>query len=230
MLPMTRVDIFGTLHIDRPRKVKIEIDEFLGDVDVVFVEEPKIPSTPADEKDLLLRNPIMRITGSILNVFWGALGFLMTRHFGPVDRFIVDEFAEKQDVEIEPVDLNLVRRAADVSLPTTIGSWAWFVLTILLFAWGFLALLFDVTASLNILLFAAAIGFIPVAPFARLTLADRDREMAKNIEDAIRDRDDIDSACLVVGRGHMSGVVEKLEEKDVEIGDTYKSKWLRRGL
>jgi len=67
-------------------------------------------------------------------------------------------------------------------------------------------------------------------PFAYWTLPERDEEMANNIEDILKTRDEFDRGCLVAGRGHMEGVIEQLEESDVEVNRVHKSKFLRNTL
>jgi len=223
-LSMTEVDAFGTLHVDRLSKVMDELDEFADDADVLFVEGPRDESDNSDELNLLLRNPALYLTGIILDWFWGIFGFILTRQFKPVDGVATEKVAQKRGLHIEPVDLNLQRRASEVSFAVTAFSWLWTAIAIALSVLGLVA------TSIGVLVFAIAIGFLPAVPFAYWTLSDRDEVMAENIEEILATDESLDQGCLVAGRGHMDGVVEQLEESDVEVSQVHKSKWFRRSL
>jgi len=133
---MTKLDIFGTLHIDRLSKVTEELDEFTSDADVLFVEGPREEPVRSDELGMLFRNPSLYLTGVILDCFWGILGLLLTRRFKPVDGVATEQVAQNRELDIEPVDLNLPRRASEVSLAVTLFSWFWFVIASVIFVLG----------------------------------------------------------------------------------------------
>lgn len=221
---MAEVDAFGTLHVDRLSKVTDELNEFADDADVLFVEGPREEPDNSDELGMLLRNPALYLTGIILDWFWGMLGFLLTRQFKPVDGVATETVAQRKELDIEPVDLNLPRRASEVGLAVTVLSWLWFAMAAVIFVLGVMA------SSIGVLIFAIAVGFMPAVPFAYWTLSERDEVMAENIEEILSTNDDLDRGCLVAGKKHMDGVVEQLEESDVEVSQVHKSKWLRRSL
>lgn len=221
---MAEVDAFGTLHVDRLSKVTDELDEFVDDADVLFVEGPREEPDTSDKLGMVLRNPALYLTGIILDWFWGILGFLLTRRFQPVDAVATETVAQRKELDIEPVDLNLPRRASEVGPVVTVFSWLWFAIAAVVFVLGVLA------SSIGALIFAVAVGFLPAVPFAYWTLSERDEVMAENIEEILSTNDNLDRGCLVAGGGHMDGVVEKLEESDVEVSQVHKSKWLRRSL
>jgi hypothetical protein len=221
---MAEVDAFGTLHVDRLGKVTDELNEFADEADVLFVEGPREEPDNSDELGMLLRNPALYLTGIILDLFWGILGFLLTRQFKPVDGVATERVAQRKELDIEPVDLNLPRRASEVGFAVTVFSWFWFAISAVIFVLGVLA------SSIGVLIFALAVGFLPVVPFAYWTLSERDEVMAENIEQILLTNDDLDRGCLVAGRGHMDGVITELEESDVEVSQAHKSEWLRRSL
>jgi hypothetical protein len=117
---MAEVDAFGTLHVDRLSKVTGELDEFADDADVLFVEGPREEPDNSDDLGMLLRNPALYLTGIILDWFWGLLGFFLTRQFKPVDGVATETVAQRKELDIEPVDLNLPRRASEVGLVVTV--------------------------------------------------------------------------------------------------------------
>lgn len=219
---MAKVDIFGTLHVDRPKKVKRELAEFCTDADVLFVESPRDKPDNADEREMFLRNPIFSVTGRLLDFAWGPIGFLLTGEFEPIDGYVTEVVSQEQNIDIEPVDMNLVRRAGEVSIITTVVSWFWLILTVSVFVFGALQL------SPNLIIWAAVLGFAPLVPFAYVTLSERDEQIAENIQHTFSTESGVQRGCLVVGRGHMSGVIEELEESDIEVDKTHKSKFCRR--
>ncbi len=167
---------------------------------------------------MLLRNPALYLTGIILDWFWGILGFLLTHQFKPVDGVATETVVQKKELDIQPVDLSLPRRASEVGLAVTVFSWLWFAIVAAIFVLGLLAF------SIGILTFAIAVGLLPVVPFAYWTLSERDEVMAKNIEEISSTNDNLNKGCLIAGRGHMDGVVEQLEDSNVEISQVHKSK------
>ncbi|MEA5387259.1 hypothetical protein VB779_09470 [Haloarculaceae archaeon H-GB11] len=203
---MPEVDGFGTLHLDRPAKVRAELTEFSDGVSIFFVEGPRNQPNKADLRRLILRNPIMWVTDWILYVVWGVPGLLLTKKWGPVDGSITESVSQEEDIEIEPVDLNLVRRASDVSIWVSIFSWFMLLLSIALV---FLSVLWG---SWNLTVLAMVVGFLPVVPFAFGTLSERDAEMAKNIDEILSNRDDVQRTCIIAGRRHIDGVVDELEK------------------
>lgn len=219
---VSRVDIFGTYHLDRPTKVESELSEFAQEVDVFFVEAPHEPTTNRDELLILLRNPVMSIAGLLLDLLWGTLGFLLTRRFGPVDGTVTDRVATEQGIEIAPVDMNLIQRASDVSLLISVVSWVMFIMSLIIIASGILF------TSLGVLSWGIVIGLLPLLPFVFSTLDERDDIMAQNIEDTLSSCGNVEQGCLVVGHKHMNGIVEALEDKDVQVGEQHKSKLFRR--
>lgn len=219
---MPQVDVFGTYHIDCPNKVKDELIEFAQETDVFFVEAPYDPVSTKDEMKIFLRNPLILFAGLLLDILWGSLGFLLTRSFGPVDATVIGRVAEKYGIDIAPVDVNLIQRSSEVSLLISVTSWILFVLILLLIAFGILF------TSFGIIAWGLFIGILPIIPLAYLTLDERDGTMAKNIENTLKTSDDIERGCLVVGHKHMSGVVEDLKQRDVEVGKQHKSKVFRR--
>lgn len=215
---------FGTLHVDRLSKVVDELDEFSQEADVLFVEQPRDDPDSSDKFAMLVHNPTLYLTGIILEWFWGILGFVLTGRFKPVDEVATEVVSEKNEIKIEPVDLNLPRRASEVSVTITVLSWIWFCFVIFIFITGL------IVSSITVLIGAVAAGFLPIVPFARLTLAERDEIMAKNIEEVLARNTNLNMGCLVAGRGHMDGVFEQLEQSGVETSQTHESKWIRRSL
>jgi pheromone shutdown protein TraB len=70
---------------------------------------------------------------------------------------------------------------------------------------------------------AVLLGFGPAAPFALLTVSDRDSTMAANMEEILTEHDEIEKGILVVGDQHVEGIVAELESGPVEVGETHSS-------
>jgi len=221
---MSKVSGFGTTHIDRPSKVKTELTEFCENVDVFFVESPKDEPSSIDERNLILRNPIMWVTGWIVDFVWGVPGFILTGSPRPVDGYVTDAISEEQDIPIEPVDMNLMERAGEVPFWLTVLSWISVLVAISIFVLGIMA------TSLKLVLGSFIIGFAPAALFAVLTKSERDMEMAENIDQFLANHEDVESACLIAGKKHIPGVVDQLKKRGVDVQKVHKSKFFRKSL
>ncbi len=221
---MAEFEAFGTTHVDRPSKVAEELSEFADDADVLFIESPRSDADDSHEYNMLIRNPALYLTGIIVRWFWGIIGLFLTRQFDPVDRVVTKKVAREKDVEIEPVDLNIPRRMSEVHLVVTVLSWLWALVV------GFIFVLGVFASSIAVLVYAVVLGFVPIVPFSRLTLSERDEVMAENIQQIISTNDDVSKGCLIAGRDHLDSVEEELEASDIEVSCTFKSKWLRRSL
>lgn len=228
---MAGVDVFGTVHIDRPNKVREELSEFSESAEIFFIESPREVDS-SDLGNLLRRNPALWITSWILHVVWGLPGFLLTRNFESIDSSVTREVAESRNLDIEPVDLNLMRRASDVNRYVTGLSWFWVCLIPIVVTYGFMTSpIFLGPVSFGPVFFAGLavlMGFLPIAPFAHFTLEERDEETVENIENLLSERDDVQKGCLIVGHKHMDGIVEELEESTVTVGEKHRSKFLRK--
>lgn len=219
---MSELDIFGTFHIDRPSKVKRELEDFCEDADVLFIESPRNRPNESDEREMLIRNPIFWITGWILEIAWGLLGFVLTGRYGPVDGYATDKVSNEKKIKTEPVDMNLVRRVSEVSIYVTVFSWIWLILTLGLFVIGVWLL------APNIIIWSVLFGLLPIVPLAFGTASERDKLMAENIHQVFSKQENVKQGCLIVGQCHIEGVIEELEDSNVEIGETHKSKFLRQ--
>lgn len=228
---MSDLRLFGTTHIDRPRKLKHELYEFTEEVDFLMSEHPREEPDYSDLLMVLIRNPSILIMGWILDVIWGVPGFLLTRNFGPLDATVTTTVARERGLDVEPVDMNLRQRASEVNILITILSWLWGGVTVLTLLFGFLLLLAgQFYVSVVVIVAAVVVGFAPVVPFALGTLSERDDVMAKNIEGVLTERGSSQTGCLVVGRGHLDGINTNLEDRGMEVGESHKSKFLRRSL
>lgn len=219
---MGDVDIFGTYHIDRPKKVKEELSVFCDGTDVFFVEAAREEATVDHERALLLRNPVLWITAWLVGLAWGLPGLALTGRLGPVDCYVTDVVAREQNINIEPVDMSLVRRASKVGLWVSATSWILLLLAIFLFGLG-VALL-----SSDLIIWAVVVALAPVVPFAYRTLPERDETIAENIVEILDNDDSVQRGCLVVGRKHMSGVKDELEGRGVVVGKTHDPKFFCR--
>lgn len=231
---MARVDIFGTYHIDRPKKVEEELREFSSEVEIFFTEEPQEEADQSDWKTLRIHNPTVWIAGLLLNFFWRTGGFLLTRRFNPVDAVVSKKIARERGLEVLPVDETIVKRASEVSLLLTVFSWIWVALTMVVVAfaivlWPKTLLVYDLPlSSVFFVSSAVMMGFIPVVPLAYLTLEERNDVIADNIENILQERGEPSRGCLIVGHKHLDGVVEALEERAVDVGKTHKPKFFRK--
>lgn len=222
---MAELLAFGTFHVDRPKKVEDELGEIAEGVDVLFVEIPRTKQDDDNNKlDLLIRNPMMLIAGVFLSLFWSLFGIVLTGTWRSVDAHAVDIVSTKHDIDVEPVDMNIVNHACDVSLLRTIFSWLVFVSSISLLVYG------AASASISLILLGIIFGFAPASIFARRTLSERDRRMCENVSEILASDDNIDVGCLICGNGHIDGITDQLVESEITVSKVHKSKFLRRSL
>ena len=218
---MTECKCFGTTHVDYPRKVTDELREFADDADILFIESPRGDDY---EYEMIVRNPALYITGVTLECIWAMLGFILTWQFTTVDTAVTKKVAQENNLDIEPVDMNIPRKMSEVSPIVTVVSWLWT---------GVVAFVFVLSVwytSIVVLGYAVLFALLPTLPFSQLTLSERDKVMAENIEEILSTDDKIKKGCFVAGRDHIDGVEKQLEESSVQVTQTFKSKWLRHSL
>lgn len=233
---MTKVDIFGTYHLDRPAKVEEELRMFASEADVFFTEEPRVETSKSAWNRLRLYNPAAWIAGRLLNSLWQAVGFLFTRQFGPVDAVVAQRVAHERDIRMVPVDANLAHRASEVNRRLTGFSWLWALLTIFVVfvgvvGWPQLPTMYGISPSPTFLISSGVLmGFLPIVPIAYLTLDERNETIVENIETFLEEQENATRGCLVVGHKHIDGVVEALDESAVEVGRRHKPEFFRKSL
>ncbi|MFK5604893.1 hypothetical protein [Haloferax volcanii] len=233
---MVKVDIFGTYHLDCPKKVEEELRAFSSEADVFFTEAPREEPDKSDWNSLRLRNPTVWVAGKFLNSFWQAGGYLLTRQRDSVDTAVTKKIARERGLQMTPVDETIVRSASDVNPLLTVFSWMWVALTLSVLAFGITLwpkalLVYGVPLPSGFFVsLSVAMGFIPIIPLAYLTLGERNGVIADNIEEFLKGKGKPERGCLIVGHKHIDGVVEDLEESAVDVGETHRPKFLRRSL
>ena len=233
---MTRIDVFGTIRLDRPAKLRSELETFSTETDVFFVGAPGDTPTTAERRALLLRHPSVFLVGALLGVVWGLPGLVLTRRFDSVDRVVPDRVAAERGIDVEPVGLSLVGAVGDVSPMETVLSWFQFAVTgvfllssVALFAGQRLdPSVFPAVSPLTLGVCGLVVGFLPAAFLARDTLSARTEAMADNVDRIVARRNDVDVGCVVVSYTHVSGIEQALRGRDVEVGRTHSSKFARR--
>ena len=233
---VTRIDVFGTIRLDRPAKLRSELEGFSTAADVFFVGAPGDAPTTAERRALLLRHPSAYLVGALLGVVWGLPGLFLTRRFDPVDRVVPERVAADRGVDVEPVGLSLVGAVGDVSPMESVLSWfqfgatAVFLLSAVALAAGQLLdpTVLPAVSPLTLGVCGFVVGFLPAAFLARDTLSARTEAVADTVDRIAARRDDLDVGCVVVSYTHVSGVEQELRGRDVEVGRTHSSKFLRR--
>jgi hypothetical protein len=233
---VTRIDLFGTIRLDRPSKLRAELETFSEEADVFFVGAPSDTPTKAERRELLLRHPSVYLMGALLSLVWGLPGLLLTRQFDSVDRVVTDRVADKAGIAVEPVGPSLVRAAGDVSAMESVLSWFQFSVAVLFLfaaAVAFVGQLLVPTVSIGVssLPLAACglvVGVLPAAFLARDTLSARNEAVADAAERIVSRREDIDVGCVIVGYTHIPGVKQQLDGRQVDVGRTHSSKFCRR--
>jgi hypothetical protein len=235
---VSKVDIFGTVHFDRPQKVQDELQEFARDADVLFSEDAGNQPTPADLRKLFFRNPSIYLMGKAVKWFWTIVSFPLVCKLDSVDSVVTERVADELNIAVIPVDKSMVHAESDVTNKTALISWVWAIIILLVFSSAVTVavqqqLTDAVSPTLSPVLLALSafvLAFLPSVSFAQRTLSERNDAIADNIEQFLISKEDADRGCLVVGRGHVSGVKKRLESSEVEVGEIHKSRIFRQSL
>lgn len=230
---MPQIGIFGTYHVDKPSKVKEELSEFADDIDVIFIESPEDEVEIQGQVEYLLRNPSLWLGSWLISLLWSTIGFILTRQRDSVDGYVARQVAKEKEVDIVPVDMNIVADLSDVRILVTVLSWIWFIFAIS----SLVSTVSGLTSLVQFQLFGAdviesvliflLIGLLPVVTWAYTTDSERNKIMSENITKHLCENDSLENGCLVVGNDHLE-IQDNLKDTPVEVNKTHKSKWLRK--
>lgn len=230
---MPQIGIFGTYHIDKPSKVKEELSEFVDDIDVIFIESPEDEVEIQGQVEYLLRNPSLWLGSWLISLLWSTFGFILTRQRDSVDGYVARQVAKEKEVDIVPVDMNIVADLSDVRILVTVLSWIWFIFAVS----SLVSTVSSLTSLVQFQLFGAdviesvliflLIGLLPVVTWAYTTDSERNKIMSENITKHLCENDSLENGCLVVGNDHLE-IQDNLKDTPVKVNKTHKSKWLRK--
>lgn len=230
---MPQIGIFGTYHVDKPSKVKEELSEFADDIDVIFIESPEDEVEIQGQVEYLLRNPSLWLGSWLISLLWSTIGFILTRQRDSVDGYVARQVAKEKEVDIVPVDMNIVADLSDVRILVTVLSWIWFIFAVS----SLVSTVSGLTSLVQFQLFGAdviesvliflLIGLLPVVTWAYTTDSERNKIMSENITKHLCENDSLENGCLVVGNDHLE-IQDNLKDTPVEVNKTHKSKWLRK--
>lgn len=255
----SRLDLFGTIHIDRRSKVEAELTEYLeaADAEAVFVEKPSEEDTRRTFVGAALRAPIGYLGVLLVGLIQSTLYAVFNQRLLASEHVVTDQLAD--EYAIHEVDRSILSLMANSGFVSILLNWivlAGFLLwipaqtiaTVVAVAVGGFAVSLTMyrsrrlatavgvcgTAGLVVLrghtmllsgwvLLALGVGFIVLA---LRTIAPRNRHMVERIT-AITDEEGYDSGMLVVGRGHLPGLVKLTAESDLVLSRTYVPKLYR---
>lgn len=230
---MPQIGIFGTYHVDKPSKVKEELSEFADDIDVIFIESPEDEVEIQGQVEYLLRNPSLWLGSWLISLLWSTIGFILTRQRDSVDGYVARQVAKEKEVDIVPVDMNIVADLSDVRILVTVLSWIWFIFAVS----SLVSTVSGLTSLVQFQLFGAdviesvliflLIGLLPVVTWAYTTDSERNKIMSENITKHLCENDSLENGCLVVGNDHLE-IQDNLKDTPVKVNKTHKSKWLRK--
>lgn len=230
---MPQIGIFGTYHVDKPSKVKEELSEFADDIDVIFIESPEDEVEIQGQVEYLLRNPSLWLGSWLISLLWSTFGFILTRQRDSVDGYVARQVAKEKEVDIVPVDMNIVADLSDVRILVTVLSWIWFIFAVS----SLVSTVSGLTSLVQFQLFGAdviesvliflLIGLLPVVTWAYTTDSERNKIMSENITKHLCENDSLENGCLVVGNDHLE-IQDNLKDTPVKVNKTHKSKWLRK--
>lgn len=103
MSPPT-LGLFGVLHVDRPGKVRAELDAFADDADALFIEQPETDVTLRTFANVAVRAPTFFLGMLLHAVALMPLYTLLNRAYDEAEAIAVRRVADDRDLPVHRVD------------------------------------------------------------------------------------------------------------------------------
>lgn len=103
MAPPT-LDLFGVVHVDRPGKVRAELDEFAGDADALFIEQPETEVTLHTFARVAARTPTFFLGALLHLVLLAPFYAVLNRTYDEAEAIAVRRVADDRDLSVHEVD------------------------------------------------------------------------------------------------------------------------------
>lgn len=103
-MPSPSLSLFGVLHVDRPAKVRAELDEFAADADALFIEQPETEVTLRTWGRVAARTPTFFLGMLLQLVVLVPLYALLHREFDEAEAIAVRRVAADRDLPVHEVD------------------------------------------------------------------------------------------------------------------------------
>lgn len=116
--------LFGALHLDRPSKVRAELDESADGVDAILVELPYREMTPRTVASFLLRTPAFFLGMATSVLLVATVTLLAAEGRVSAETLAVERVADDRDVPVHRVDDHPVQMAARAGPRWMVPNWA----------------------------------------------------------------------------------------------------------
>ncbi|WP_135825319.1 RDD family protein [Halorussus ruber] len=147
------LDLFGVFHVDRPGKVRAELDGFAADADALFIEQPEEEITLETFGRTAVRAPVFLLGALLQLVALTPLYVALNREYDEAEAIAVRRIADERGLPIHEVDDHPVLYASRAGPRWIAANWLALAALALLFRVPFLA-----TAGALILASAVTIG------------------------------------------------------------------------
>ncbi|WP_276302431.1 RDD family protein [Halorussus lipolyticus] len=103
-MPSPTLDLFGVLHVDRPGKVRAELDDFADDADALFIEQPETEVTLGTFGRTGLRAPVF-LLGALLHLaLFTPFYAVLNREYDEAEAIAVRRIADERGLPVHEVD------------------------------------------------------------------------------------------------------------------------------
>lgn len=147
------LDLFGVLHVDRPGKVRSELDDFAADADALFIEQPETDVTLPVFARTAARAPVFFLGALLHLVLLVPLYAVLNRRYDEAEAIAVRRIADERDLPVHEVDDHPVLYMSRAGPRWTAVNWVALAGLAWLFGVPFLA-----TAGVLVLAAAVTIG------------------------------------------------------------------------
>lgn len=152
-MPSLTLDLFGVLHVDRPGKVRAELDEFAGDADALFIEQPETEVAVPVFGRMAARTPVAFLGALLQLVLIVPLYAVLNREYNEAEAIAVRRLAEENGLPVHEVDDHPALYMSRAGPRWIAANW----LAVIGLAWVF-GVQFLATAGLLVLAAAVTIG------------------------------------------------------------------------
>lgn len=98
------LDLFGVIHVDRPKKVTEELTAFAADADALFIEQPETEATLGILARTFVRTPLIFFGLLAQIALLTPLYVVLNRRFDEAEAIATRRVAESRDLPVHEVD------------------------------------------------------------------------------------------------------------------------------
>lgn len=227
---MTKISIFGGIHVDNPEVTEKEFRDFCPEnVEAIFLEEQG--SEPSDKAALIamILFPTYFFGVFIYVVVSVVIRLIVGTSGTAPEKLAAKKVADERNIPIYGVDVDIWKMMADLNKLIHVPiNWLLFSHVLgfkFIIATGLIVE--SDPSTLYLIVIHLAILAVGLIIFAYLTYSERDRHMVSSIS-RISKANQYNEVCLVVGRKHAETIPKLLDDYELELKGKHTRKFLRK--